>query len=571
MRPESPHPRIDPDRRAWYLAEATPGPDEEVAAELERSADRAQARGGLAATAAFLERSAALTLVPFQRAERALAAAEAKAQAGAFDAALRLLSSAEAGPLDEFGRARSERLLGQIAYALRPGSDEAPQLLVKAAKRFEPLDASVARETYLEALSTVFGARPTRPEAEAARGAPRQPGQERAIDLLLDAQVLLYTAGYPAAVGALRRALSAFRAEAAAGQESFRWLWSACHMALMLWDDENLDMLTGRQVQLARDAGALGLLPLALSQRCGIHFFAGDLKAAETLVADVSAAAEATGSGLPPHAALGLAAFNGSEAEVCELARGTIKEVIARSQDPGALWATAVLCNGLGRFDEGLTAALRASEAPDDHWSSAVLPELIEAAVRSGEAECAAATVRRLTELTQATGTRWAMGAQACAQALVSDGESAEHWYREAIEQLGGTRVRLLLARAHLLYGEWLRRENRRVDARVQLRTAHELFVAMGAEAFGDRAARELLAAGAAARKNSPTTSGDLTAQEIQVARLARDGLSNSEISARLFISPRTVEYHLHKVFAKLGINSRNKLNRSLSQADIAR
>jgi DNA-binding CsgD family transcriptional regulator len=553
-------PHRDPDRRAWHLAQATSGPDEDVAADLERSASRAQSRGGPAAAAAFLERSAALTLELPRRADRALAATKAATEAGAFDAALRLLAMAESGPLEELQGAQADLLRGQIAFGSWRGTD-APALLLKAAKRLEPLDVGLARQTYLEALSTaVYAGRfmtggGLREAAEAARAAPAAAQPPSAPDLLLDGLALLNTEGYAAAAPTLKRALIAFSSEDVSREAAVRWLWLACSTAVRLWDDEGWDLLSTRHIQLARDAGALGVLPIALNQRAGLHLYEGEFAAAASLIEEARAINEVTGSQLPPYASVGLAAFRGREVE-------------ERGERAGLSllqWANAVLYNGRGRYEEALAAAERARE--DSHelvfpvWAAV---ELIEAASRTGRAADAADALERLSQTTRASGSDWALGIEARSRALLSDGETAEGLYREALDRLGRTRVRTELARTHLLYGEWLRRERRRLDAREQLRTAHDLLSEMGMEAFAERARRELLATGETARKRAVETRSQLTAQEAQVARLARDGLSNPEIGARLFISPRTVQYHLHKVFAKLGIHSRTQLGRAL-------
>jgi DNA-binding CsgD family transcriptional regulator/tetratricopeptide (TPR) repeat protein len=570
---EATDPQLDADRRAWHFAQAALGPDEEVASELERCAERAQARGGLAAAAAFLERSAALTLEPGRRAGRALAAARVMAQSGAFDAALRLLATAEAGPLDALQHAGAELLRGQIAFASSTGSEAAP-LLLKAAKSFEPLDVGLARQTYLEAFSAAqyagrFGTGAgLRKAAQAARAAPPAAQPPSAPDLLLDGLALLNTGGYTVAAPTLKRALSAFSSEETATEDALRWLGLASRTAVRLWDDEGWDLLSSRYVRLARDAGALGVLPIALNQRAGLHVCEGDFAAAASLMEEAGPITEATGSGLPLYTSLALAAYSGQERELSDQIKASTKETVPRRQRVGPIlldWATAVLNNGLGRYQDALAAAHRANE--DTHelvFSMWAAVELIEAATRSGLPEQATGALERLSEGTRASGGDWALGVQACARALLSDGQSAERLYREAIDRLTRTRVRVTLARAHLLYGEWLRREQRRTDAREHLRTAHQMFVRMGAEGFAERARRELLATGENARKRSVENAGQLTVQEAQVADLAREGLSNLEIGARLFISPRTVEYHLGHVFTKLGINSRMQLHRVL-------
>ncbi|HUE28316.1 MAG TPA: AAA family ATPase, partial [Solirubrobacteraceae bacterium] len=556
-------PEVDPDRRAWHLAQATPGLDESVAAELERSAGRAQSRGGWAATAAFLERATVLTPEPSRRATRALAAAQAKHQAGAFDAALRLAAIAESGPLNDLQRAQVDLLRAQIAFALDNASD-APPLLLKAAKRLEPLDQRLARETYLDALTAVlFPAHlvPSERVLETARSASAAPPSSqppRPSDLLLDGLTVLITDGYAAATPTLKRAVNAFRHEDIPQGEGRRWLWLACRVATSLWDDEAWDAISARFVQLARDAGNLSVLPLALTTRTGMHLFAGRLPVASSLVEEVAAVNEATGSNLAPYAGLALAAFQGREAEGVQVIEAATREVVRRGEGQGLTfihWATALLYNGVGRYEEALAAAQQATEdSLEVRVATWVLveSELIEAAARSGKPEPAAEALRRLSEMTSASGTDWALGVEARSRALLSEGEAAEKLYRQAIEALKRTRVRVELGRARLLYGEWLRRERRRLDAREQLRTAHELFTEFGMEAFAERARVELRATGEHPRKRTVETRDDLTPQEAQISRLAADGATNQEIAAQLFISPSTVDYHLRKAFRKL-------------------
>jgi DNA-binding CsgD family transcriptional regulator len=562
-------PQADPDRRAWHRAQATLGPDAEVASELERSAGRAQARGGLAAAAAFWERSAALTLDPARRAGRALAAAQAKYQAGAFDAALGLLAATEAGPPDQFRRARADLLRGQIAFVSSRGSD-APPLLLKAAREFEPLDMGLARQTYLDALSAAtFAGRLAlgggmREVAEAARMAPPPPGPMRGPDLLLDGLALMVTEGYPAGAPVLRRAVSAFRGTDLSTEEGLRWLWLASYAAGLVWDYASWDVLSGRQVTLARDAGALIALPIAVSTRAGVHLFAGEFTEAASLAAQAESVAEATGISIAPYGTLALAVFRGQEAQANQLIQ-TATDDAARRGEGGGLssvqWAAAVLDNSLGRYEQALAAAQRASEdSPAVRFGSWALVELVEAAVRSGVPERAAGALRRLSGIARACGTDWALGAEARSRALVSDGDAAESLYREAIDRFGRARLRVDLARADLLYGEWLRRQRRIRDARDQLGRAYEIFDSVGAAAFAERASTELRAAGGHARQHITETPDTLTAQEALIARLAGDGASNPQIAAQLFISPATVAYHLRKVFTKLGISSRSQL-----------
>jgi DNA-binding CsgD family transcriptional regulator len=566
-------PQVDPDRRAWHLAQATPGFDEDVAAELERSAGRAQARGGLAAASAFLERATVLTAEPSRRARRALAAAQAKHQAGGFDAALRLVAIAEAGPLNQLQRAQVDLLRGQIAFALNRGSD-APPLLLKAAKRLEPLDARLARETYLEALTAVLFPAHLAPggrvleTARAARAAPASSQPSRASDLLLDGLALLITDGYAAGAPTLKRAVNAFRGEDMSRVEGGRWLWLASRVAAFLWDDEAWDAISDRFVQLARDTGALSVLPLALTTRTGLHLFAGRLRIAASLVDEVAAVNEATRSNLSAYAAMTLAAFQGREAEAAQLIEAATREGVRRGEGQGLTfihWATAVLHNGLGRYEEALAAAQQAAEdSLEVRLATWGLVELIEAGARSGEPELAVEALGRLSQTTAASGTDWALGVEARSRALLTEGEAAEPLYRQAIEALERTGVRVELARAHLLYGEWLRRERRRLDARDQLRHAHKLFTEFGMEAFAERARVELQATGEHPRKRIVETRDDLTPQEAQISRLAADGATNQDIAAQLFISPSTVDYHLRKAFRKLGVKSRHQLKQQL-------
>ena len=570
---EATDPGADPDRRAWHRAEATAGPYEEIAAELDRSAGRAQARGGLAAAAAFLERSATLTIEPARRAQRALAAAQAKYLAGAFDAALVMLATAEAGPLEELQRARAELLRGQIAFASSHGR-EAPQLLLKAARQFEPLDVRLARETYLEALfAALFAGRlalggGVREVAAAARAAPPPPQPPHASDLQLDGLALVITDGYPAGAPMLKRALRAFRIMNISADEGLHW-GHACLGAGLLWDYGSWDLLSARWVELARDVGALTALPIAVTTQALVHLAGGEFAMAAALVTEVESVTEATARSIAAYGALALAAFAGREAEASELIETDWKDAERRGEGEGLTfigWTTAVLCNGLGRYEQALAAAQQASkDSPADLFGNWAETELIEAATRIRVPERAAGALRRLSANARASGTDWALGVEARSRALVSDGDNAEALYLEAIDRLGRTRLRVDLARAHLLYGEWLRRAHRRTDAREQLRTAHQMLTVISAGQFAERAARELRATGERVRKRTCEPTAQLTAREHQIARLADDGLSNPEIAAQLFMSPRTVEYHLHKVFTKLAISSRNQLHSALA------
>jgi DNA-binding CsgD family transcriptional regulator len=559
-------PEVDPDRRAWHRAQAALDPDEDVAAELELSGGRAQACGGLAAEAAFLERAAALTPEPGRRARRALDAARAKRLAGLPRAASTLLATAATGPLDELDGAMVQRLRGQIALDLSRGGEAAP-LLLDSARQLESLDVALARETHLEAIwaASVAGrlGGGVSDAAEAARAAPPAPDPPRVTDLLVDGLAVRFTEGYAASAPILKQALNTFRDEAGRDEQDMLRSWMAARVAVELFDDETWNLLATRHVQIARDTGTLSVLPATLNYLTGLRIAEGDLGAAATLLDEADAIAAATGNARSVVARLTLAACRGDEAQASILIEALEREAPARGD--GAVLtagevARALLHNGLGHYEKALAAAQQASAHDELGASSLSLPELVEAAVRSDRPQVAADALKRLSERTRAAGTDFALGLEARSRALMSEGAPAESLYREAIELLGRTRMRVEVARAHLLYGEWLRRENRRVDAREQLRSAHEMFSSMGADGFAERAARELLATGEKARKRTPDTRGDLTAQEAQIAQLAREGYSNPEIGAQLFISPRTVEYHLHKVFNKLAITSRMQL-----------
>ena len=564
---------VDPDRRAWHLAAAAAGPDEDVALELERSAGRAQARGGLAAAAAFLERAVALTGDSARRGDRALAAAEASLQAGAFDVTRGLLATAEAGALDDLQQARVELLRGQFALLITQGGD-ASSLLLRAARRLERLDLELARDTYLDAwgaalLATSQSARML-DVCRAARSAPRPKGPSRPADLLLDSLATLVTDGRAAAAALLRETTRTFADEQFPARESLRWGWLAVVPAYVLWDERSEHAICVRQLHAVRQAGALARLPLDLGTVAFTAVRCGDFASAAAAIAEADAIAEATGAEVPRFHAIMLAAFRGREAEARALIESERQEDSAAGRGAGlraADWMLALLCNGLGRYQEAVAALGDPRDnGPDELFVSAwTAMELLEAATRSGNPELAGVALERIVAATAFTSGDSALGINARSRALVSAGETAEGLYQEAIERLSRTLLRPELARAHLLYGEWLRREQRRVDAREQLRAAYEQFTSIGMEAFAERARRELLATGETVRKRTVDTLDELTPQEGQVARLAADGQTNAEIGAQLFLSPRTVEWHLSKVFGKLGVSSRKELRAALS------
>ena len=556
----------DPDRRAWHLAAAAAGPDEQVAAELERVAGRAQARGGLAAAAAFLLRAVELTSDPGRRADRALAAAQASSQAGELDAALGLVAMAEALPLSEFQSALAGRVRAHVALGAGRWTEALP-LLREAAARLAPFDVDLARETYLTAWGTAgmaeeLAARDVIVEiCLAVRALPSPQGGLRPRDQLLEGFAELIIEGYTAATPTLRRAVLAL--EGMPAEDVLRWGWMIVGARATLWDYDGWCAVAARNVQVVRDAGELATLPAHLTYLAMAVAWMGDFAGAVSLIEEIDSVAAATGSRLPPYALLRLRALQGREDEASAAIErfGTQGMTAIRG-----LWATAVLNNGLARYKLAVAAARPAvSEAAFSHWVFVwTLPELVEAAVRTGDIGLAREAYQRLAQAAKPYEGDFPQGIEARCRALLCDGEAADGLYREAIQRLSRTRIRPEAARARLLYGEWLRRENRLTDAREQLRTAYEELATIGMEAFAERARRELAATGERVRRRAAGTRDDLTVQERQIARLARDGLSNPEIGARLFLSPRTVEWHLRNVFTKLGIQSRRELANAL-------
>ena len=562
---------VDPDRRAWHRAQAALLPDEAIAAELEQSAARAQYRGGLLAAAALLERAASLTPDPARRAERQLAAAWRKCDGGALDAALALLAAVEAGPEDALRAAEAQHLRGQIAYDQRRAV-EAARLLLDAARLLEPLDCELARETYLDALGAAILSSATddaaRDVAVAARAAPRPRGQAGATDLILDALATRFVEGHAAAAPALRRALTNLSSIDYGAEDVARLLWLggrpfSGYIATELWDFQAARAMAELQVQRARDAGALVLLQFALHALAVNELLAGNLTNAAALIEEDRMVADITGNPPVGYATTLLAALRGADDEASRLITAARDEAWSLGQGRivnYADYASAVLNNGLARHD---VAALAAREAFDRDavggYQMMVVSELAEAASRTGDTALVAAAVQRMSERARATPTDWALGIEARLRAMLG-GEEAEAAYRESIQHLDRAGLRLELARGHLLYGEWLRRAGQRIKAREQLRTAHDMLSTMGVAAFAERARRELALVGDKAPRRSVETFEELTLQEFHIARLARDGLSNAEIGTRLFLSPRTVEWHLGKVFTKLGVSSRRQL-----------
>ena len=562
-------PELAADRRAWHRALATVGPDEAVAADLERSAGRAESRGGLSSAAALLERATILTAEPRLRARRALAAAEASFHTGLFEAALRLLATAQAAELDDVQRARADLVRGQIAFASGRVSD-APPLLLKAATQLEDFDPRLARETYLIA----WGAASVASEhgvlqeiCRAVQALPPRPGDRPPLDLLLDGLAVLVTDGYAAATPALQEAATEL-AELPV-EDVLRWGWMAPAASNAVWDNEGALAIAARQVRLVRDASALAELPLHLSALGLVNAWIGDFAGAASNVAEAEGVAASIGSSAAPWASMRLLALRGREAEASAAIESILEQSSAGAQGmaPYAHWAAAVLYNGLARHEEAAAAALEATSTTAERWASVwTLPELVEAAARTGDTETAGGALARLVETTQPSATDFALGIEARSRALLSDDATAEELYREAIDRLDRTRLRPELARAQLLFGEWLHRKGHLGEARERLRAAETMFAEIGMEAFAGRAQGELVAAGGKPRAHAVEAREELTPQEEQIARLARDGLTNAEIGARLFLSPRTIEWHLHKVFGKLGIDSRRSLNAALSR-----
>jgi DNA-binding CsgD family transcriptional regulator len=575
---EATDPAADPDRRAWHRAQAAPGPDEDVAAELERSAGRAQARGGLAAAAAFLESAALLTPEPDSRAWRMLAAARTTREAGRPEAALWLAAQAEAGPLDKLRAAQLEYLRGQIADDQRRSSDAA-RLLLSAARHLGPLDASQARETHLEALTAamyvgdVFLPGGVPEAAEAARLAPPAPSPPRPVDVVLDAFAVLVTEGYVAAAQALQQALELLIAVDPDTGENRHWLFLAGGRAGMIIATERCDWdslyaLNLGQILAARDTGALVQLRTAMMGLSTVHVMRGEFSAAARLTEEERLIAEATGTPTVTTNPALLAAWRGRPQEAAELIQATAREGTARGAGylvDFANCAAAVLYNGLGRYGEARDAAWHAWQRQRVALGIFAVPELAEAAARTGEVPLVRGALAWLSERSRVAPTQWTLGIEARVRALLSDGADADRHYTESIEHLARTGIRAQLARSHLLYGEWLRRENRRLDARAQLRAAHDMLSAMGAEAFAERARRELLATGDTVRERTVQTVSELTAQEAHIARLVVDGRTNQEIGAQMFLSVRTVEWHLRKVYTKLGVGSRRELRWALA------
>jgi DNA-binding CsgD family transcriptional regulator len=565
-------PDADPDRRAWHRALAARGPDEQVAEELEGSASRAQARGGLAAAAVCLERAVRLTADRSRRVDRALNAAQTKYRAGALDDASELLAIAELGPVDDLQRVRRVLLRARIDFAARHSTD-ACRLLLEAARDAETREPDLARGVYLEALHIAlhvgrFDPTGVRDVGRFVLASQAASPAIRPRDLLLHGLAARVTKGYAAGAPVLKKALAAFRPGTALAAEDEEWEFLVQRVASDLWDSEGHAAISAASLRRARQTGAIGAIPNFLDTRSISLAASGELREAAATLDEKRAVCEATGIIAHGEADGLLASLRGHDPEASELTKNMAREATAHRDALGlasAEHAIAILSNGLGRYDAALDAVREAGERfYEIGTSTRAVAEAVEAAVRSGNNEVGERALNRLAEIAGASGTGWSRGVEARCRALLSEGAAAEELFRDSIEHLGRTQMRPDLARAYLLFGEWLRRANRRADARQYLRRAHDELSSMGMEAFADRARRELLATGETVRKRTVESLTELTPQEACIARLAAEGLSNPEIGSQLFVSSRTVEWHLRKVFTKLGISSRQELGRRL-------
>jgi DNA-binding CsgD family transcriptional regulator len=554
---EATDPLLDPDRRAWHRAQATPAPDEGVAMELERTAARAKARGGLAAAAAFLERAAILTPDVQKRAERTLAAAELMHEAGSLDSVENLLRAIDPRHLDAVQLARVEALEAELRLERGGTTTEMVLKLLAAAKRLD--DDRSARVYALEALKHAFwSGQPPALEAVAQALAETPAAESSVAGLLTRGWAQMLERGFPAGTDLMRQAMILLREKPALEESDLSLLPYTEGITLNSWDIDSWETLARQRLQLVRDVGALRELPEALGNWIVYWVSKGDLPAAATVLAELEAVIEATG------------AYQGSlgwfEAWRFDEPKALARIEAAERANPNYAvsfyeHSRAVVFNAAGRYDAALAAAQRSCELHPLGTHSWALIDLVEAAARSGDQDRARAAFDQLKARTRLVSTDWGLGLEArCAALVADDAAAAEPLYAEAVERLGRAGTPPDLARAHLLYGEWLRRGGRRLDAREQLRTAYEMFSDMGIPGFAERARRELAATGETARKRTDETRDELTAQEAQIAQLASEGLTNPEIGAKLFLSPRTIEWHLRRIYPKLGVSSRKEL-----------
>jgi DNA-binding CsgD family transcriptional regulator len=563
--------KADLDQRAWHRAAAATVPDEELATELQHAAERARGRGGYAAAAALLRRSAELTPGDGARAKREVALADAELRAGHAEEARGLVRAALPRLTGAVERGLAKRLNGEIRFA-EGNAAEAAVILADASRALAP-DGRLARDTILEALEAATWAGPaeTREIVSAAQAFPPASSPPTVTDLLLEGYCARFTAGYHASVSPLHAAVAALRSDDLDPAVGLRWFALGVHAAGSLWDEQALYELSDRMVRTARALGAVTILPVALALLARSDWLTGRFGDAEARWAEMrmllAESRRPRMIGIDGHSRGLLLAYRGHIAEARAAGMAQIHESTARGQRGRAnigrsIVAVADLFGG--DYQAATSAAL--SVVGDDlaFTAEAALPELIEAATRAGNRQAAATAYETLSQRALAAGTPWALGLRARCQALLDESDHAEDAYLESLSQLARSRATIELARTHLLYGQWLRRAKRRRDARQELRTAHDMFAAMGADYFTKLADTELRATGDRARARKPETTVDLTPQEAHVAGLAAGGASNNEIAAQLFISPNTVNYHLRKVFRKLNVTSRTQLAGSL-------
>jgi DNA-binding CsgD family transcriptional regulator len=562
----------DPDLRAWHLGAAATGPDEGVAAELELAANRAQARGGYTGRVALLRRSVELTADNDRRVRRELALADAELRSGDPDIAQDLVDTALPNLSEPRPRALGEQLRGEILFAQGHVTDSAA-ILVGAARLLAP-DHAAAREAAAAAMRAALWAGPTESKevSTAAAALPRPARSEaRVSDLLLEGFAARFTTGFTASVEPFRAALSALRSEDPGQVTELRWFEMAAIAALCIWDADTVLDITNRFLRAARTQGALALLPAALALRATADCLIGRLTDAEDRWTEmreiIAASRSATVIGVDSLSEGTALVYSGRIAEARAVGTARIRESTSRGQgglaDVGRA-ITAIADVWAGDYAAAVIAAATVVQDDVPFVAEATLPELIEAAARNGQRSEAMSAFHIMSERALAVGTPEALGIRSRCAALLDDGDDAEACYQEAIGHLERGRAAVELARAHLQHGEWLRRRKRKRDARSELRTARDMLDAMGAKGFAARAAAELRATGERARPRTPAATLDLTPQEARVAGLAAEGETNNQIAAQLFISPRTVEYHLSKVFTKLGVSSRAQLARRM-------
>ncbi|MEU4556943.1 AAA family ATPase [Actinoplanes sp. NPDC023936] len=567
-------PLVDPERRAWHAAQAAAEPDEQLADELERLANRARSRGGLAASGAFLEQAAALTPDTGSQARRLLAAARARHECGDFGRALRLVAAAEATVQDPVLQARAQVVRARVAFD-RGRDEPAVRGLIAAARAIGPFDVLFGRDVLFDALAaaTLMGRFATwsltLDLAEAVRDLPVDDERTRPLDRLLDPLIACISGG-KADPGAIRPVLAHYleygskagQADRAVERFDIGELWLACQAAQDIWDDQIFIALSRQQLDYARDNGALAGMPIALTHRALSLIHEGRFPPAQRLVDEGYAISAEIGAPRMAFVDMAIAAWQGDRQRVRELTEQAMADATARDEGrllTAAEYATAVSLNGMGEFAAAADACRTAVHLDEPSFPPWLIPEFVEGAARSGRPQDALEVVERLERVAAEMDTDWGTGTALYVRALISAGEQADTAYREAIKRLARTTRRIDLARARLAYGEWLAGEERKGEAREQLEAAHEMFLAMGARDFAGRASRALRAATGVVRRPNAGEAA-LTAAEQAVTRLVARGATSKEAAAELFISPRTVDAHLRSIFAKLGVKSRREL-----------